>query len=151
MPDWLTHTIAGWITGKTAKIDVSLVIIGSLIPDLVKIELVFNALKINTHAFFAPLHTPAGSLLVAGSIAFLFPKVREAFLFLSVGIATHFILDFFLLHTSGGIKLLFPLSWNEWQIHAIRSDNYWVTIFAVGIALAFYFVTKQKFSLRWNQ
>lgn len=145
------HTIAGWITGKAAKIDVSLVIIGSLIPDLVKIYLIFDALKINSHAFFEALHTPAGSLLVAGSVAFLFPKAKEAFLFLSIGIATHFTLDFFLEHTSGGIKLLFPLSWEEWNINVIRSDNYWVTIFAVGIALVFYFIMKQQFSLKWNR
>ena len=152
MPDWLTHTIAGWMTGKTTKMDISLVIIGSLLPDLIKINLIFDVLKINTHGFFDPLHTPIGSLLVAGSISFLFPKVKEAFLFLSVGIVTHFILDFFLEHTSGGMKILFPFSWEEWQIHVIRPDNYWITIFAVIIAFLFYFITKkQQFSLKQNR
>ncbi|MEA2055063.1 MAG: metal-dependent hydrolase [Candidatus Thermoplasmatota archaeon] len=153
MPDWLTHTIAGWITGRAAKMDVSLVIVGSLLPDLIKINLVFTALKIDTHGFFDPLHTPVGSLLVAGIIASFFPKIKEAFIFLSVGVTTHFVLDFFLRHTSGGMKLLFPLSWNEWQIYAIRSDNYWVTIFAVMIAIIFYIIMrkKQKFSLKLNR
>lgn len=152
MPDWFTHAIAGWITGKAAKLDVSLVIVGSLIPDLVKINLAFDALKINTHGFFDPLHTPAGSLLVAGSMAFLFPKAKEAFLFLSLGIATHFILDLFLEHTSGGIKLLFPLSWREWQIYAISPYDYWVTTFAIAFALLFYLILmgRQRFSLKWS-
>ncbi len=153
MPDWFTHAIAGWITGKIAKLNVSLVIVGSLIPDLVKIDLAFDALKVNTHGFFDPLHTPAGALLVAGSMAFLFPKVKESFLLLSVGITTHFILDSFLEHVSGGIKLLFPLSWDEWQIYAISPYNYWVTLFAVGAALLLYFILRgrQQDTLRQNR
>jgi hypothetical protein len=36
MPDWFTHTLIGGITGKITKIDIGLIVIDSLIPDLVK-------------------------------------------------------------------------------------------------------------------
>ena len=93
-------------------------------PDLVKISLAFAWLGINDHQFFDPLHLPIGAFLVASIIALLFQDVRKAFLSLSIGVATHFILDFFLVHTYGGIKLLFPFSWDGWQIYLIRSDDY---------------------------
>jgi len=143
MPDWTTHVIAGWITGKATKMNVTLVVIGSLLPDLVKIQLVFIKLKINTHGFFDPLHTPVGTLLVALLIAFLFPAVKKAFLFLIAGATTHYFLDFFLEHVTGGMKLLFPFSWKEYQIHLISSDNYWMTVIAVIIGIAFYFIFKK--------
>jgi hypothetical protein len=138
MPDWFTHTLAGWITGKTAKRDIALVVIGSLIPDLVKINLLFFWLGVNDHHFFEPLHTPVGALLVAGIVAFSFKNAREVFIPLVIGVSTHFILDFFLYHVQGGIKLLFPFTWDEWQYHLVRSDDYWMTIVAVIIAIIVY-------------
>ncbi|VVB62025.1 Uncharacterised protein [uncultured archaeon] len=42
MPDWITYTLIGWITGKTTKQDVALVVISALIPYLVKITLMFT-------------------------------------------------------------------------------------------------------------
>ena len=143
MPDWTTHVIAGWITGKATKMNVALVVIGSLLPDLVKIQLIFIKLKVNTHGFFDPLHTPVGTLLVALLIATLFPAVKKAFLFLVAGAATHYFLDFFLEHVTGGMKLLFPFSWEEYQIHLIPSDNYWVTVVALIIGTIFYLIFKK--------
>jgi hypothetical protein len=148
MPDWFTHSLIGWITGKTIKQDVALVVIGSLIPDLVKIDLLFTWLQGESSQFFAPLHTPIGAIFVAGIIAVFFQDIRKTFIPLIIGVSTHFILDFFLVHTHGGIKLLFPFSWEGWQISLIRSDDYWVTIVAVLAALLVYGIyrhlTKKK-------
>jgi hypothetical protein len=138
MPDWLSHTLLGWITGKTTKQDVALVVIGALIPDLVKINLMFTWLGIYDYQFFDPLHTPLGALLVAGMIALFFPDIRKAFLPLVIGLSTHFILDFFLVHVHGGIKLLFPFSWEGWQLYLIRSDDYMVTVVAIFAAFLIY-------------
>lgn len=143
MPDWTTHVIAGWITGKATKMNVALVVIGSLLPDLVKIQIIFDALEINTRGFFDPLHTPVGTLLVALLIATLFPQIKETFLFLVAGATTHYFLDFFLEHVTGGMKLLFPFSWKEYQIHLISSDNYWMTVVAIIIGAIFYFIFKK--------
>jgi len=143
MPDWTTHVIAGWITGKATKMNVALVVVGSLLPDLFKIQLIFNALKINTHGFLNPLHTPIGTILIALLIATLFPQIKEAFLFLIAGTSTHYFLDFFLEHVTGGMKLLFPFSWREYQIHLVSSDNYWVTVIALTIGITLYFICKK--------
>ncbi|MCJ7570280.1 MAG: metal-dependent hydrolase [Candidatus Thermoplasmatota archaeon] len=148
MADWLTHSLVGWITGKTTKRDIALIVIGSLIPDLVKINLAFIWLNLNDHQFFEPLHTPIGAVLIAGIIAISFNDIRKAFIPLIIGISTHFILDFFLVHVHGGIKLLFPFSWEGWQYNLIRSDDYRMTIVAILAALLVYsiywFFARQK-------
>ena len=140
MPDWLTHTLAGWMTGRVAKMDVSLLVAGALIPDLVKVRLAFELFHVDTLGFFDPLHTPVGALLVAAAAAFLFPRVKQAFLLLALGVATHFGLDLLLRHVSGGMKLLFPLSWQEWRLDVVTSGDYRMTIVAVAAAGLFYLV-----------
>lgn len=148
MPDWFTHSLVGWITGKNTKHDIALVVIGALIPDLVKINLMFTWLGLNDHQFFEPLHAPIGAFLVAGIIAVFFKDMRKAFIPLIIGVSTHFILDFFLVHVYGGIKLLFPFSWERWQYYLIRSDDYMMTIVAVLAAslvyCAHYYYRRQK-------
>lgn len=98
MPDWLTHTLAGWITGKAIKMEVGLIVAGSLIPDLIKINLAFLYFDINLHHFLNPFHTPAGAFIVAGIFALFFEDAKKAFIPLGIGVITHFILDFFLVH-----------------------------------------------------
>jgi len=115
MPDWFTHSLVGWIARKTTKMDIGLVVIGSLIPDLVKINLAFTWLSIDHQNFFDPIHTPVGAFIIGGIIALFFTNVKKAFMALGAGIITHFVLDFFLVHVSGGMKLLFPFSWEKWQ------------------------------------
>lgn len=148
MPDWFTHTLVGWITGKITKKDIALVVIGSLIPDLVKMNLAFVWLRIDHHYFFDPIHTPIGAVIIGGIIALFFKNYKKAFIALGIGITTHFILDFFLVHVSGGMKLLFPFSWGEWQVYLIRSDDYVITIYAILAAIivyvSYYVYNKQK-------
>ena len=150
MPDWLTHTLAGWIAGKQVKMEVGLVVIGSLIPDLVKIYLIFIWLGIDHHNFFDPIHTPIGAFLIGGIIALFFEDAKKAFIPLGIGITTHFALDFFLVHVSGGMKLLFPFSWEEWQYYLIRPDDYRITLVAIMVALfvysVYWYYGKRKFS-----
>ena len=155
MPDWFTHTLVGWITGKTTKQDVALVVIGSLIADLIKINLAFTWLGLSDPQFFEPLHTPIGAFLVAGIIAVFFPDIRKAFVLLGIGVSTHFILDFFLVHVHGGIKLLYPFSWEGWQVYLYRSDDYLITVIALLAALVIYAIywyhAKRKKSLITKQ
>lgn len=139
MPDWLTHSLVGWITGKTIKQEVSLVVVGSLIPDITKLYLLFDLiLQEQADDLFLPIHTPFGALLIALIIALFFQDVKKAFIPLMIGVATHFILDMFLLNVSGGMPLLFPFSWEEWQLDLIRSDDYTMTIVAIIAALIVY-------------
>ena len=141
MADWLTHSLVGWITGKTTRQDIALLVIGALIPDLTKLNLGFVWLGFKNYHLFEPLHTPIGACLIAGIIALCFQEPKKAFLPLGIGVLTHFILDFFLIHVHGGIQLLFPFSWEGWQIYVYRSDDYLVTVIAVLVALLVYAVS----------
>jgi len=138
MPDWFTHTLIGWITGKVLKIEVGLVAIGSLIPDIMKISPAFQWFGLNLDNVSAPIHTPVGAFLIGGIFALFFEDTKKAFIPLGVGITTHFILDLLLFPTSGGIKLLFPFSWNGWQYGAISSGDYRITIITVFASILVY-------------
>ena len=88
--------------------------------------------------FFLPLHTPFGAILIACIIALFFQDIKKALIPLTIGISTHFILDFFLLNVSGGMPLLYPFSWEEWQFGLIRSDDYMMTILALLASVLVY-------------
>ena len=141
MPDWLTHSLLGWIIGKTTKQDVALLVIGSLIPDLTKISMLLTWLGFHNYHLFEPIHTPIVAFLIASIIALFFTDIKKAFLPLGIGVLTHFILDFFLVHVHGGMKLLFPFSWDGWQIYLYRSDDYLITVIAVLAAVLVYAVS----------
>ena len=143
MPDWLTHSITGWVIGRAWKKRVSIVVIGALLPDLVKIQLIFDFLNIDTHHFFDALHTPITTIFVALAISTLFPDIMEAFILFYAGALSHYFLDFFLEHPYGGMRLFYPFSWNEYQLHLIPSTNYWMTIIAVIIGFIFYIIFKR--------
>lgn len=138
MADWFTHTLVGWITGKTTKQDIALIVVGSLIPDLSKMNMALLFLGVPDYSFFDALHTPIGAILVAGLIALFFIDIRKALLMLLLGVGTHFLLDFFLVHTHGGMLLLFPVSWDGWQVYVYTSDDYRVTLLAIFAALLIY-------------
>jgi len=140
MPDWLTHTLVGWMTGKTIKRDIGLIVAGSLIPDLTKINLAFQYFNTNLRQIFDPFHTPAVAFIVAGLFSLLFRDFKKAFIALSIGLLTHFILDFCLIHVSSQIMLFFPISWNTWQYPLIHPEDYNVTIAAVIIAAVVFLV-----------
>lgn len=144
MPDWFTHTLVGWIIGKTSKMDIALIVAGSLIPDLYKITIAFSLLRIDIHNFLDPLHMPAGAFIIGALFSLFFINSKKAFIFLSIGIMSHFILDFFLIHVSGGMKLLFPFSWDEWQIYIFRSDEYLMTLVAIIAAVIVYLIYRFK-------
>lgn len=141
MPDWLTHTLAGWITGKAIKMEVGLIVAGSLVPDLKYINIAFlKLLSVDLHTYLDIIHTPVGAFLIGGIFALLFKDIKKAFILVAIGITTHFILDFFLTHASGGMKLLFPFSWGEWQLYLIRAEDYRMTIIAVFAAILVYII-----------
>jgi membrane-bound metal-dependent hydrolase YbcI (DUF457 family) len=146
MPDWFTHTLVGWITGKTIKMDVSIVVIGSLIPDIYKIKLAFTWLGIEDYNFFDPITTPIGALLIAGIFTLLFKDIKKTFFALAIGIITHIILDSLLVHPIGGMKLLYPLSREEWHFNLIRADDYRITIItalaAIFLYILYYYLNK---------
>lgn len=141
MPDWFTHTLAGWITGKAIKMEVGLIVVGSLVPDLKYLNIVFLKLfSADLHTYLDVFHTPVGAFLIGGIFALFFKDIKKAFILLAVGITTHFIFDLFLIHAAGGMRLLFPFSWGEWQIYLVRAEDYRMTIIAIFAAILVYII-----------
>jgi hypothetical protein len=156
MPDWLTHSLIGWITGKISKQEVGLVVIGSLLPDINKLYLVFDwMLQQRTASFFLPIHTPLGAVLIASCMALFFQDIKRALIPLTIGIATHFLFDIVLLDVSGGIPLLFPFSWEEWEFTLIRSNDldYSLTLYVLLVTVIIYilYFIYQKRKNKQNQ
>jgi len=147
MPDWIAHILFAYILSEVLSFKfnalkegryVALVMVGSLIPDLVKIEIIFDLAGMDVSEFLEPLHTPAGALLSASLISLLFYGTIFVFSLLSLGLTTHFALDLLLKHVSGGMLMLFPFSWNEYQLGLIQSDNFNITLVILVLASFLY-------------
>lgn len=146
MPDWLAHVLFAYVLCKILRIkfrqfnneNTAIVMVGSLIPDVVKIGLIFDLFGIYVWDFIYPLHTPIGSLLVAGLISLLFYESTVVFLLLVLGFITHYMLDFLMGHVSGGMLLLFPFSWDGYQLGLVQCDDYRITLVLVVLAVIIY-------------
>jgi hypothetical protein len=79
---------------------------------------------------------------VAGIISFL-PEKKKVFLFLELGVLTHYSLDLILEHVSGGIYLLYPCTWWQWQLEVTNSSDYLITLLALCIAGRAYLIGKE--------
>ena len=78
MPDWFTHTLAGWITGKAIKMEVGLIVVGSLVPDIKYLNIAFlKLLSVDLHTYLDVFHTPVGAFLVGGIFALFFKDIKK--------------------------------------------------------------------------
>lgn len=87
-----------------------------------------------------------GILLVCGLGAMLFEegtRVRVLLLF-AFGMVTHYALDVLLIKVSGGLMLLYPLSWKTWQLQLVRPDTWLGTTILVATAVLVYSVLKVR-------
>lgn len=151
MPDWVTHIAVAWticriLSFKYEEFDAAntmIVITGALIPDFSKVIMVFKVFGIDLSEYLSVIHIPTGSVILAGMVSMLFPEKKKTFLFLGLGILTHYCLDMILEHVSGGIYLLFPFSWWQWQFEITNSSDYWLTLLALCIAGMVYLIGKE--------
>ena len=149
-PDWLTHVLVAWTLSRLLQIrfrqfdekNTVIVMVGALVPDIVKIGLLFDFFRINTWNFLAPFHTPVGALLSSALISLLFQGSSLAFGMLVLGASTHFALDFWLKHVAGGLPLLFPFSWQGYQVGLFQVDNYLPCLVALILASFVLFITR---------
>ena len=152
MPDWIAHITAAYILCAVLAFryrqfntpNTVLAMVGAVLPDLVKMGMIGDALAYSYWDLLWPIHLPAGSLLIAGMISLLFKERKTAFLFLSLGVATHFILDLLLYNVSGGIALFFPFYWGMWQLDLFTTENYLFTLAVLLVALAVYLISYRK-------
>jgi hypothetical protein len=121
-----------------------LVMIGALTPDIFKLYLPLQVMGVHAQDSLALFHIPIGTALVCALCALLFEKgIRvRVFLLFAVGIVTHYALDVILINVSGGLMLLYPLSWNAWHLDLVRPDNWLGTTILVAAAILVWLVLK---------
>jgi hypothetical protein len=149
MPDWTTHVLVAWsfatILGfrfkQFSQKNVAIVMLGALIPDIYKLNLVLDSFGFNVQSFLTPIHLPIGSLLIAAIISLFFIEKRLIFLFLAIGIGTHYVLD--LLLFSGGMEIFYPFSTLKFQIGIISVTDYNITILSIILASIVFLVYKK--------
>lgn len=151
VPDLFTHILVAWTIGTILSLRwkwidmpyISLIMIGSVIPDCSRIMLLFTNFQYNSiHKVIAPIHMPIGSFVVACIFTLLFQEKKQVLLLMSLGIATHYILDLMLINLNGGMYLLYPLSWDRYALNLISSSDYNITIVALIIAFIVYLFKK---------
>jgi hypothetical protein len=156
MPDWLTHILVAWslctILGFRYKEftseNTALAMLGALLPDAVKIAIPLQFLSgHDLSVLVTTLHTPVGASILAAMLSLLFKDKKTVFLFLLLGILTHFALDLLMSYYSGGIYLLYPLSWTQWQIGLISTVDYRISLLAIVISIYVYLVARLRNSI----
>lgn len=159
MPDVLTHVLVGYVLGTalSARYDwitgpfVTVAMVGAMLPDVAKVTLVVPSAVVEAtlgvpFSWFA-IHTPAGSILLAGVGALLVDGThrRRAFALLLVGAASHHVLDALLLSTTGySYALAWPLSTvNPPSPGLYLSTDRWPAAVATGLAAAAWYARRR--------
>jgi len=78
----------------------------------------------------------------------LFTEAVVVFSLFVLGFMTHFVLDLLLGHVCGGMLLLFPVSWQEYQLGWIHADNSWVALILLCLATLIYGFQNRKRPVR---
>jgi hypothetical protein len=150
MPDWVVHVCVAWTLCRILSLkypqfntgNTVLAMIGSVFPDALKISILFELLGFDWWDYIYAVHLPIGSFLLAGIMSLFFKEKKTAFLFLSLGILTHYALDLLLVQLGYGMALFYPVSWTGFTLNLVPSDDYNITIVALVVALVVYLVTK---------
>lgn len=150
MPDWVVHVAVAWTLCRVLRFKYSqfnpgntaLVMVGSIFPDALKISILFELLGLDWWDYLYVLHLPVGTFLLAGIFALFFQEKKTAFLFLSLGILTHYALDLLLFQLGNGIYLFYPVSWMGFSANLVPNDDYYITIVALMVALLVYLMSK---------
>lgn len=145
MPDLLTHALAGHVLYRLSpvRLDYSLVMVGTLLPDLVswlplnvylKLELPLE-LPSDMERYFPPMHSPVLSFLWAAFFALLFVPSQRSMALRSLlwPAMLHILLDAFQLKFDSGYLLLYPLAMRRVQIGLVPQDD-WHLWIAAGCA-----------------
>ncbi|THE65158.1 metal-dependent hydrolase [Salinadaptatus halalkaliphilus] len=125
MADVLTHVLAGYIIGSVLALSVdriktahvTVVMVGAVVPDLAKIDLVLSettvAATLGIPWNWTALHTLGGSIVMAGLCALVVDRRHRLLVFglFLVGALSHHVLDLLLLTWDGrAYPVLWPLT-----------------------------------------
>ncbi|MEN6328763.1 MAG: metal-dependent hydrolase [Methanobacteriaceae archaeon] len=155
MPDLLAHIAIAYIVCRILyfkypmfnSANTVLAMLGSLLPDISKLGVVVHLFsthifEYNLNDYIYTFHTPLASLVLAGLIAIFFQEKKSAFLFLSLGVFTHYLLDLLLIQVGGGYFFLFPFSWQIFHLDLLPPDGYKFTLVLVIVAISLFLLGK---------
>ena len=142
MPDWIVHIGVVYIICRIlyVKYDIfnhpntSLAMIGSLIPDIVKLGMITEYFGLDLWDYLLVFHLPLTSLIVAALFSLFFCKKKIVMGLLTLGLCTHFVLDLLLINIGAGIYLFFPLNWQTFHFDIISPDDYYLSMITLTVA-----------------
>lgn len=151
MPNLLVHLTLGLVIAKILKVEKkSILLLGSFLPDIkvffYPIIIITSGLS-DANAFILSFSSPFGSLLLALSLASLFPRKEflKVFGLLGVGIIGHGSIDI-LMFPLYGIEhylLFYPVSWEPVGINANWFIE-WMSLFSIIWVLLILLLQIQK-------
>lgn len=150
MPDWVVHVCVAWTLCRILRFkypqfnsgNTALVMIGSVFPDALKVSILFELLGLDWWNYIYVVHLPVGSFLLAGIAALFFKEKKSAFMFLSLGILTHYAMDLLLVQLGYGMFLFYPFSWMGFTLNLVPNDDYYITFVALLVVLVVYLVSR---------
>lgn len=153
MADLLTHAFVGYTIGlilswKYEKIkspQITMIMVGATLPDLIRIGLLLDPVKIESFLglpfSWTPIHLGSGVILIAaiGSLLSDPKKSKIVFVLLALGAVSHLFLDSLLITTSG---YSYPVFWPFIELHPLipglyLSTDVWPAFVSGLIALIF--------------
>lgn len=157
MPDWLSHILIALIIVELFNIKYkSLVVLGSLLPDLVTKFHLINIFRVFPQGlldpFFVIFHTPIMVFLLALIIAPFFRLNQKLVIgLISLGWITHILSDLTNKHLLFGQSfLLFPFSWRQFEIGLFWPDQYYLVLIPLLIVYLVIKLIKFRFSIGKN-
>ena len=122
MPDLATHITVAYLANKRAQLSAPMIMTGAVLPDISRAMLfILPYHRYHLEAFHAPLTT----LALAALLCLGFRPGTRRFVLLSVviGAATHYLLDLFQYHYSGGYYWFFPFSLARYEIGIAGTED----------------------------
>src|SRR3989338_10934392 len=139
MPDWIAHLGFAFLLAYALKIRrKELVVIGALIPDIVRI-FDFIGQLLGTSSFFAalPFHGLLLPLFISGIICAFFIEgisYKKGLALVYLGVLTHLLLDGLMLYTIAGVRPFIPFSFlRVGFLNIVPSEDFSLAILAVVI------------------
>jgi uncharacterized membrane protein len=158
MPDILTHVLVGYILGTFLSFRyewvgpeyVTLVMLGALTPDLMKIALLLPSATVEAYLGvpfnWRALHVLNGSLVVVLlGVLLVSPRYRKrVFILLTLGATSHHALDLLLINVSG---YSYPVLWPLTEYHPpagmlYLSSDRWPAVVAGAVAAILWLVRR---------
>ncbi len=148
MPDWIVHICVAYLVCRTLYFkyplfnpaNTILAMVGALLPDIIKLQIIFSQFGIDLTDFLPVFHIPLTSFIMAGIISLFFENKKIAFLFLVIGAISHFAMDSLLISIGGGMYLFFPFSWQSFHLDLIPPDDYLITTVILMLTFLVYFL-----------